>query len=122
MGAWAITLAKLLLPKLAPYVVAILAVLTFVGVAYVKGKQEADRKLTIERLNQENAQLRSTIEKHRAVLEADNKVAAENEKRLAELEALSRKVIEGVKEPSNQCLDADDTDRLRELWGENVTR
>lgn len=117
MSKAALLAVKLLLPKLYPYIAMIVGTIAVLAVVYTMGKSSAEKRLTVERLNAENAELRATIQKHRAVIEADNKIAAENEERLADLEAQSRKVIEGVKDPTSSCLDADDTDRLRELWG-----
>lgn len=118
MGVWALKLAKLLLPKLAPYVVAILATLTFVGVAYMKGKSAAEETARVEQLEAENKSLRTIIEDQRNAIQADNKVAEENEKRIVELEAKTKELLSSVENADALCLDGPDTERLRDVWKE----
>jgi hypothetical protein len=58
------------------------------------------------------------MEEQRLAVEADNKIAAANEKRIEELEAKAKEVLANVKNPDASCLDAGDVDRLRGLWSE----
>lgn len=116
MWAWSLRVASLLLPKLAPYIVMILSTIAVLGVVYTKGKNEAEKKAAVERLTQENAALRAVIQKQREAIEQDNEIALQNSETIIELEDKTKELLSRVQIPDANCLGADDTDRLLELW------
>jgi type II secretory pathway pseudopilin PulG len=118
MSKAALLAVKLLLPKLAPYVMMILGTIAVLGVVYSKGKNEAEKKAAIERLASENAALRQVIQTQREAIEQDNEIALQNAETIIALEDKTKELISRVQNPSNVCLDADDTERLRDIWKE----
>jgi type II secretory pathway pseudopilin PulG len=109
---------KLFLPKLAPYVALILGTIAVLGIVYTKGKNEAEKKAIVERLSAENAALRQVIQTQREAIEQDNEIALQNAETIIALEDKTKELISRVQNPSNVCLDADDTERLRDIWKE----
>jgi uncharacterized protein YaiL (DUF2058 family) len=108
--------AKLFLPKLYPYIAMVLGTVAVLGIVYSMGKSSADQKAHIERIEADNALLRQTIQKQREAIEADNELSLQQSERIIELEDQTKEIIKRVQNPDAMCLDADDTDRLRDLW------
>lgn len=111
-----LALVKLLFSKSAPYVLAILGVGLMLWVAYTKGEASAENKATVERLTADNAALREVIQKQRTAIEADNKVASEQSQTIVELQTKTEELISRVQSKDATCLDADDANRMLELW------
>lgn len=114
-----LSLLKLFLPKLVTHVIPMLiaaGVTAAAGAIYVNGYLDGKHKVELANLEKEKSYLEGVIRRQVVVIAKDAEDAAEDAEALAKAEAKIREITNGLKNPSLQCLDPDDVNRLLDLW------
>ncbi len=121
MATWiyARHLTEAQLNKLYGWLAGLVAVLAVVGVIYGKGRLDAAHKSEMAGLRHDLTVAQETLDKEKNAREQDAILATEQSKRQA---ALTLKIngletyVASLQDGNRECLDARDTDRLRDLW------
>ncbi len=115
-------IVSILASRFFPYILAGLLAFGVVTTIYMKGKSDARNEALIEQLQENNRVLLADIARKKKASEDDQKSAADDANKIADLEARTKDLLNELKNADAVCLDAGDTDSLLKLWADKPSK